>query len=573
MEKLLLNYARPRHGLLFWLRLSYAALVILTAATLALLIDRQVTGTLEAEARARVAGHARLLADRFDDALQERLADIRQLAVLPTFKAPDPSPDVAHALFRELRLKEPDYAWIGFADASGRVVVGSNGMLEGADVSERPWFAAAQKQAFIGGAHDAALLAKLLPAPVGGLPLRFIDVAAPVRDAHGMLVGVICAHLALQWADHLQHKLLRQATQLGSAEVLVTDKSGLVLLGPSHARGRQLNPANSEEYLSAQASTRKGMGEGLDWTVIVRTPRSEAFDGMKRIRHTITSAAAGLALVAVLMAALLARHITAPLTRLAEAAVRMRTDRSVQLPSVGGYREASLLQESLGELLGDLTAREQELMALTTSLERRVAERTEALEKANAELASLAATDSLTGLANRRRFDETLAFECRRAIAKRLPLCLLLIDLDHFKQINDTHGHITGDRVLQAIAAVLAERIRPSDLVARVGGEEFAVLAPGLDDEQALELGERLRRAVSDANPYRAGRESIRATISVGVSTRRHLVAETTEALAAALYKQADQGLYRAKQAGRNRVGTLSEAGPSSSADSASSSG
>ena len=159
-----------------------------------------------------------------------------------------------------------------------------------------------------------------------------------------------------------------------------------------------------------------------------------------------------------------------------------------------------------------------------------------------------ASTDALTGLHNRREFEGGMVREMERARRLRVPLSLALIDIDFFKRINDRHGHDVGDGVLREVAATLRAGIRRSDLVARIGGEEFALVLLGTEPSGARVLLERLRRAVA-ALRVPAGADTVGCTISVGITDR-----VDDDADWAALYKRADQALYAAKQGGRDRV-------------------
>ena len=135
-------------------------------------------------------------------------------------------------------------------------------------------------------------------------------------------------------------------------------------------------------------------------------------------------------------------------------------------------------------------------------------------------------------------------------------MSLLLIDLDHFKRINDTHGHPAGDRVLQLVADLLDQGLRPTDAIARIGGEEFAVIAAGADLAQASLLAERLRSRVASASPLEIGRLELPISVSIGVASVWPAEGDATamETAAERLYTQADMALYRAKRAGRDRV-------------------
>jgi diguanylate cyclase (GGDEF)-like protein len=162
-------------------------------------------------------------------------------------------------------------------------------------------------------------------------------------------------------------------------------------------------------------------------------------------------------------------------------------------------------------------------------------------------LHTMANTDGLSGLLNRRAFDVALDYELRWHRDDSQPLALLLIDLDHFKAINDMHGHHTGDEVIRRVSHLLRANSRPVDSVARYGGEEFAVILKGMDLHQAKSVAERLRREIEGMVNLP---ESIGVTVSIGVAMK------TRDDTVASLVKRSDEALYLAKRSGRNRVST-----------------
>ncbi|MFN7781113.1 MAG: GGDEF domain-containing protein [Lysobacterales bacterium] len=173
-------------------------------------------------------------------------------------------------------------------------------------------------------------------------------------------------------------------------------------------------------------------------------------------------------------------------------------------------------------------------------LDQVVARRTADLLSANRTLRDLADTDALTGVSNRRHFDRLLREGFERALLTGRRLSVLLIDVDHFKQVNDEQGHLAGDEVLRQLGTLLQRAVRSDTVVARYGGEEFAVITPGgLAD--AVGLGERLRRAVEDGASIR---------VSIGVASFEASLDRDEPALLA----RADRALYAAKTGGRNRV-------------------
>lgn len=181
----------------------------------------------------------------------------------------------------------------------------------------------------------------------------------------------------------------------------------------------------------------------------------------------------------------------------------------------------------------DITAMKE----TTTTLERLVAQRTEQLER-------LVNTDSLTGLLNRRAFDERLDLEIQRAQRYSRPLSLLFIDIDHFKQVNDRHGHVIGDEVLRTTATVLKQGLRATDAACRYGGEEFAVILVETDRLEALSIAERIRVTAENTRLEQLGTST---TISIGISSL------SGEDLALDLIQRADDSMYIAKKNGRNR--------------------
>lgn len=199
------------------------------------------------------------------------------------------------------------------------------------------------------------------------------------------------------------------------------------------------------------------------------------------------------------------------------------------------------LQRANADLERRVADRTAELHGKATELDARNRE----LEAANRSIAELARTDALTGVPNRRYMEEALDREVARSDRQGIPLSLVFVDLDHFKQVNDSFGHDTGDAVLVASARILRSRLRPYDVLARWGGEEFVVLLPGASGEHARAVAERLRDGLESliVPPCPSP-----VTGSFGVARQRQGEA------ASALLRRADEAAYRAKQGGRNRV-------------------
>ena len=183
-------------------------------------------------------------------------------------------------------------------------------------------------------------------------------------------------------------------------------------------------------------------------------------------------------------------------------------------------------------------------LAIRLEIAERILKVHQRLAHQNDLLAELATVDELTGTKNRRRFREDLELLFGQADRLASPLSVIMLDLDHFKQYNDSFGHPAGDEVLHETGSILRVAVRGHDVVARYGGEEFVVLLPATDTVEAIEVAERLRSAIA-SRPW----SHRRVTASLGVAT-----ADPTTADAATLVDQADYALYRSKQAGRNQV-------------------
>jgi len=211
-----------------------------------------------------------------------------------------------------------------------------------------------------------------------------------------------------------------------------------------------------------------------------------------------------------------------------------------------------------------------DLVVFNASLETKVAQRTAALERENAvrrkaerereklidelveardELHFKATHDELTNHFNRSAILRAVKNELARANREKRPVGVILMDIDHFKRVNDSYGHLAGDAVLREVAKRISAAMRPYDAVGRYGGEEFIVMLPGCDVENAIQVAERLRMSFSE-NPIRTTEGGFRITMSFGVTS----VIGATEKDLDAVIRAADQALYRAKNGGRNRV-------------------
>lgn len=213
-----------------------------------------------------------------------------------------------------------------------------------------------------------------------------------------------------------------------------------------------------------------------------------------------------------------------------------------------GWRYSSRLQAELAEQ----TRLRAAVSTANEALESKVKQRTLELEAANQQLEALSATDGLTGLANRRRFDAYWAEEWQRALRTVAPLAVIMIDVDHFKAYNDHYGHQQGDACLRRVGEALRLNVRRAgELVARYGGEEFVVVMPGATVEQALQMADAVHAAIRDARiAHAASPVAAELTVSLGVAVGTPHATDLPDRLVQA----ADAALYEAKRQGRNRT-------------------
>lgn len=466
------------------------------------------------------------------------------------------SPEAQRALELIQATAPRTHLWVGVADAAGTVRAATGDLLRGQSVAQRPWFQRGQEGPFVGDVHPAKLLATLLPADRHGEPQRFVDYAAPVvRD--GQRLGVLGVHASWDWVGEVVDTVLSTQARGSGIEIFIFDREGHVIFAPRGqsqklaADGVRMPPLpgggpavarwhDGEEWLTAatRLPASRALGD-LGWTIAAREPAATVFADVRDARRHALLAGALAALVGALLVRFAAVRLGADVRRLSKAA------RDIEL-GVPGARlppaASSAELRSLSDALGRMTTR---LMATQDDLERQVRERTAELEAANAELGRQARTDPLTGLPNRRSFDLQMDHALAAARRHGQPVAVLMIDADHFKRINDLHGHPVGDDVLVMLAGVLRARLRESDLLARYGGEEFVALLPGATQADALAVAQALVAAVAARRSGVYGQ----VTVSIGVAA-----APPGEQAAWALMRRADEALYQAKAQGRNRA-------------------
>lgn len=523
--------------------------------------------------RSTAQSAAELLASQ----LRDREREIELLSLAPHLvQGSLDSAAVRDSLDRRAALHE-EFAWLGVADPDGKVLQATGGMLAGRSVAQRDWFIAARERVYVGDVHEAKLLATMLPAQPNGEPTRFIDFAAPIRDADGRLRGVVGAHAHWRWITGLVDGVTRRHGSGSGIDALILDREGRVLypelLKVAQAEGQPVLPTSlvngrlegalrfgdGQDYLTSEAPLQARTNAELGWRIVARQPLDLALRPVHELRRELLLLGVFVAAALTLACLLLARRVSLPVEQLARIAKRVEAERAMpEFPAAPAFRELTQLSDAMRSMAQSLLQTEQELQKTNGTLESQVQERTAELQAANAALEHLATRDPLTGLHNRRsldaRLDEALALDRRYASHNGRVHGLLLIDVDHFKHINDAHGHPAGDAVLRQLAQLLLATVRVSDVAARFGGEEFAVLLPELVGAvDALAAAEKIRQTVESTRFGGVGR----VTVSIGVSLASHDDADVRP-----LIDRADAALYEAKRSGRNTV-VLKTAEPS----------
>ena len=544
------------------LALLFGAVAIVLVLLMSMMIDRLITKHVAQDQGEALQALAHSTGAMLGDGLHERLREIDLLSR---------SPDVANnsagklsidAVLDRVQRTRPQYSWIGLASPGGTVLSATGQMLLGKDVTQRPWFQHAQQAPYLGDVHEAKLLAKILPPSQTGEPLRFVDFAAPVKDKRGQLIGVLGAHANWDWVREVVDTLRSKRARDKGVLLFIINQEGKIIhrpLGPEGliepVRGQPLPVdhgiitwSDGTRYLTATSQVDNADPRvQLGWTIVVRQPETLALQAATVVRQSMLLMGAVAAVLAMLLSWSVAGRLSKPLQRISQAAKRIEEgELDAQLPEAEGSSELRKLSDSLRRMTNSLQRQQQELQTANTTLEERVRERTDELQRANAELVILARRDGLTGLFNRRAAEDRMQEEQARHRRNQKAVSLVMVDIDHFKRINDKFGHAAGDDALRCVAHHLDRHSRGTDFIARFGGEEFLLLLPETPLEGAMQVAEKLRQGIADMQVPGVGQ----VTISMGVaqSTQAHRLDMPD------LLKAADEALYEAKASGRNRV-------------------
>jgi len=440
---------------------------------------------------------------------------------------------------KSVREKFIDYEELMLVDLQENVVATSADQISAVDMPEN-WLALARK--------DKSIIGKVYWDETLNKGAKVI--AESIKSADDRLLGVMVAKLNFRSIV----RILRKYAQGESSELYLINQEGVLLvssrlistefltteLGAKIAQSLFSREKDPLDYVSYRGNAVMGTLTKvplLEWGVVAEKDREIAYANIVRLRNFTQAMVAALLIGIGLCAYLLGLAIVRPVDRLTKSADKVAAgDLKVNVP-VRSRSEIGYLTEIFNHMVGTLRQGRKKLATVNKTLHMK-----------NKELEVLTITDSLTGLYNRKHLMEALVSEVARSRRHKHSFALLMLDIDHFKKYNDTHGHLAGDELLSRMAAVFRKSIRECDYSARYGGEEFMFILPEIGPEYGVKAADRIRKLVSNK---KFSRDAARATVtvSVGVSTYPN-DGEDPESI----INKADDALYQAKRRGRNRV-------------------
>jgi diguanylate cyclase (GGDEF)-like protein len=520
-----------------------AVLTVATVAVLSSLTEQAATRQLEQQIGMRLTQRAQDVAEKLERGMVERRQDIALEVQALADSALRTKPSLIRTRLDALSKTSASYAWIGYADAKGKVIASSNGLLEGDEVMQRPWFHGAMKSAFLGDVHRALLLEKHLN-PSGREPLRFMDVAMPVMGEDGAFAGVLGAHIDWRW---VRNSAVSARDDGQHADTLIVNMDDKVLLGPGALQDAKLSLEGVRQarrgflgyrterwpdgttYLTGYATSREQRDfAGLGWVVMVRERLDDAYAPVRDLHMQFLLVGTVIAALFAFVGWGLALHISRPLTTISNAALSMQQRQpDVVIPISNSFREAAVLSHSLSSLVKTLMQRE-------TELEHR------------------ARHQSVTDLPNRVHLTALLDQAINAAGAAGATdrqLAILVFSLDRFNTITDVLDNESGDMALREMLGRIKSCIDPACLLGHLDREEFVVIVDGGETvlARAQALAAELQRTLARPLQIRGFDFSLTASAGISIYPKDGLSA-------GALLRHGEAALQQARMRGAGRV-------------------
>ncbi len=457
-----------------------------------------------------------------------------QIGVLSHLMSGNESKDEINRIFKSFMSEEGEYTAVLYVDAQGKIIVDSQSPNSSGDVSDRDYF----KEAKAG----RSLITDVLISKNSSKPFLFIS--SPIMDENNMFSGLVCGVIHIG----ILEKVMNQFDFGNAGETYLLNRSGQFITVPHGVEGSPLNLVNTSpiadlakagtpsnkvyvNYAGERVMGQYGWVKDKEWLVVAEMKHSVIF----RALYTDILLMAIIVMVMLLLSFVLTFKFTEGLLRpigllLRGTSTIREGDYDFRIPP----HQFASAPEELQQLCENFNLTGKKLKSTIQMLE------------------MTAVVDQLTEVYNRRHIlteGPRLLETCIRA---GQPCSVLMLDIDYFKKVNDTYGHLVGDRVIIHAASLLLSCIRSYDMVSRYGGEEFLILVPNVPAEGGVELGNRIRQAFKE-QPYREEDLEISLTVSIGVADYRKDYSYGTSTLED-MISRADQALYQAKRMGRNRV-------------------
>lgn len=529
-----------------YVALSFGILIFLLTAFLSFTISSKSVHEVKNQSGNSLSEMAFQMSDKLDSFMWSRYTEIEVLSELETVRETE-NLVYTQNMLDQLHKSIPSFSWVGLTDEDGIVTAATDKLLIGTDISDRPVFKHALTGPFIGDVHDAVLLSKILPNP-GGEPLQFVDISTPVKGSNSEFKGVLAAHLSWEWSNEIKETVLKPLKgKRENIEIfIVSAKDQTVLLGPDSMVGKSL-PLDSikkakekendwqietwpdgKSYVTgyARSSGYKDYS-GLGWTVIARQAEDTAFASASELQQFIMLLGITSALIFAVIGWFAAGRIAEPLGSISAAAHSLKKGKNVRIPDYKGIKDIEVLSDSLRDLIADLQKTEDEL----------------------GRMEDLAYYDGLTGLPNRFSLYLNMEKAMKKAKAGEESFVILFLDLDGFKEINDSFGHHVGDSVLIEIGKRLMNTVAEPSFVSRYGGDEFVCIIPSKNDPEAF--GELYaNEMISIINqPIQLAKNEVKVGCSIGCAIWPQDGVNPEDIL-----KLADQALYVSKTSGKNQM-------------------